>query len=179
MHTRLRSQPAVSIVPDDSNGSALYTGDLTRRYFDDFGRKTIRLAPLQIHSQQHLSPVLGLRPARPGLNVEECIRAVGLVTEHPTKFETLDIRLNVIDIGANPFDGRLVTLGFGHLQKFRGFRENGVYASSGSLKRDEGDEGNQPGQGGSIQKDRGADEGNERELPPVDERRGQGAEARS
>jgi len=70
------------------HGRALDACHFTGRRLDDLGVETMCLGPPQIHAQQHLGPVLCLRAARTGLNVEVCIAGVHFAREHAPELET-------------------------------------------------------------------------------------------
>jgi hypothetical protein len=89
--------------------------------------KIIRLTPSQIHSQQHLSPILGFRPTGARLYIEKRIRLIGLAVEHPKEFQMLNIRLDTIDIRLNFVDRCLIIIGFRQLDEFSRFQEGRVY----------------------------------------------------
>jgi hypothetical protein len=60
-------EPAVGVVADDVHARALDAGNFAGRLVDDLGLEAAPFAPLQVHAQEHLRPVLRLRAARPAL----------------------------------------------------------------------------------------------------------------
>ena len=56
----------------------------------DFGQlntKTFFLTPAQIHSQQHIGPVLGFGTTRAGLNIDKRRVLILLTGKHPPEFK--------------------------------------------------------------------------------------------
>jgi hypothetical protein len=58
----------------------------------------VRLRPAQIHPQQHFRPVLRLRATRTRLDIEVRAIRVHFAGEHAPEFETLDSRLESLQV---------------------------------------------------------------------------------
>ena len=119
MHAGLGPQPAVGVLADDADRGALDPGDFAGGGFEELGRKALRLAVLQVHAQQHLGPVLGLRAAGAGLDVDESIPGIVRAAEHALELEALDILAHHIDVAAEPAEGGLVLLRLGQIEQIR------------------------------------------------------------
>ncbi len=59
--------------------------------------ETVLLRPPQVHAQQHLGPVLGLEPARAGVDLQECALVVVVPGKHVGPFYGLDMLLELCD----------------------------------------------------------------------------------
>ena len=99
VHAEFGPEPAERVIALDVHGRALDAGDLALRHLDQLGIESVGLGPFQVHAQQHLGPILRFGPARTGLDVEECIRVVGLAAEHALEFEFLDVDLDTGHVG--------------------------------------------------------------------------------
>ena len=89
MHTRFGAQPAKGVVPIKFDGRAFNASDFTRRTFNQLGFKALRLAPAQVHPQQHFSPILRFGATRPRLNIEISVVLVNLAREHAAKLQLI------------------------------------------------------------------------------------------
>jgi hypothetical protein len=77
------------------------------------------LGPAQVHSQQHLGPVLCLGAAGARLDVEECVAGVEFAGKHSPKLETANLLFVLGEIGRQLISGLLVFFRNGEFQEFR------------------------------------------------------------
>ena len=98
VHAGLGAQPAVCVVAVDAHGRALDARLLARRALHQLGIEAAPLGPAQVHSKQHLGPVLRLGAAGAGLDVEEGRRGVHLAGEHAPELELGEPRLERVEV---------------------------------------------------------------------------------
>ncbi len=82
-----------------------------------------RLGPAQVHAQQHLRPVLRLRAAGAGLDVEESAARVHLAREHARELELADAFLELRRVLHDFRKSRFVAFRLDERQEFRGIGE--------------------------------------------------------
>ena len=70
----------------------------------------MRLAPAQVHAQQHLGPVLGFGAAGTGLDVQIGVGGVHLAGEHAAEFQVGDHALQALQVRFHFRDGGFVAL---------------------------------------------------------------------
>src|SRR5580698_8530748 len=87
VHTGLGAQPAIGVLALYRDAGALDAGDFPGTAVDDFTGEAARSAPAQVHSQQHLRPVLRLGAARPRLDIEEGAVRVHRAAKHALEFQ--------------------------------------------------------------------------------------------
>jgi hypothetical protein len=81
------------------------------------------LAPAEVHPEQHFGPVLRLRAARAGLDVDERVRRIHLPREHALEFELLDLRREVLDVVGDRGDRAVVVLAEREIEEVARFAE--------------------------------------------------------
>ena len=104
MDARLGTQPAVSVLSGNMHRRTLDTGDFTRRGLDDLCLEPMRLRPAQIHTQNHLRPVLGFCAAGTRLDVEIRVVGIHLTGEHTAKLKVTDTPLVDFEIANDLVD---------------------------------------------------------------------------
>jgi hypothetical protein len=77
----LAAQVAVGVVARHGEGGALDTRLVPRLRVENLGRVLVCLAPAEVHAEQHLGPVAGLRAAGPGVHRDDRIAGVMLARE--------------------------------------------------------------------------------------------------
>ena len=87
MHPCLGAQPSEGVLPFKLHRRTLQAGHLTSRRLDQRRLEPLVFTPSQIHSQQHLSPILRLGASRAGLNIQISIILVRLAREHSSEFQ--------------------------------------------------------------------------------------------
>ena len=98
MHSALRAQPAVGVIALDLHRHALDAGDFAGGNLADLGVESAAFAPAQIHSQQHLGPVLRLGAAGAGVDRQPGVARIHFAVEHALKLQRLEPALAVIEI---------------------------------------------------------------------------------
>jgi len=76
MHAGFGRQQTIRIFALDFKSHALDAGFLARLIIDNFGLESSALGPLDVHAQEHLSPILRFRSARPGMNGADRIAGI-------------------------------------------------------------------------------------------------------
>ena len=117
VHPGFSAQPAVGILALEMDGGALDTGHFPRRDLDQLGAEIVGLAPAQVHPQHHLGPVLGLRAAGAGLDVQVGVIDIHLAAEHAAEFQLLEQRHQAVDFLLHLGDRVGVVFGGGQLQQ--------------------------------------------------------------
>jgi hypothetical protein len=117
VHAGLGLEPAIGVIALDAHGGRLDAGHFAAADFHQLGLPAARLAPAQVHAQQHLGPVLGLGTAGAGLDVEVGIGGIHLAAEHALELELLELGLAGIDIGHHGLEGLEVVLHLRELEQ--------------------------------------------------------------
>lgn len=78
------------------------------------GLEALALGVLQVLAQQHAGPVAGLGAAGAGLDVHEAVQRVGLIAEHAAEFQLLDERAQLLGLGFDGHQARLVAFFLAH-----------------------------------------------------------------
>ena len=117
MHARLRAQPAEGVLARELDRGALDTRHFAAGHLDELCVETARLAPAQVHAQEHLGPVLRLRAAGAGLDVQEGVVGVHLAIEHAAEFELLEDTGKLGDLAFEVFQGCFVIFLAGQLDQ--------------------------------------------------------------
>src|SRR6185312_6478836 len=81
MHAALCLEPAIGVLADDPQRRGFDARLFARTLFDPFDLVAVLLGPARIHAQQHLGPVLRLRAAGAGVDLEIGVVAVRLARE--------------------------------------------------------------------------------------------------
>ena len=75
------------------------------------------LTPTQIHSQQHLCPILGLGTTGTGLDIHEGATGIHFTAEHPAEFQLTDLGFQTVQVRNQFIHGALVLLFDSHFQQ--------------------------------------------------------------
>src|SRR3990172_2798436 len=109
----LRPEPAVRPPAVDRHGDALEAGLLALLLVEDLGPEAMALGPAQVHPEEHLGPVRGLRAARAGADRQERVAIVVLAREEEGRPLAGEVGLEggglTIELG-----GQLDIVGLGH-----------------------------------------------------------------
>jgi hypothetical protein len=109
VHAGFRRKQTVGVVTRDRDRDALEPGLLSGLVVDDLGPEAAPLRPAEIHSQQHLGPVLRLGPAGAGMNGHERVLAIVLAPQHLLDLARLHFLVECVerprDVGFNGFAG--------------------------------------------------------------------------
>ena len=81
--------------------------------------EAVLVAPLEIHAQQHVRPVLPFGTAGAGLDIDITVRVVHLAREHALEFHVVGEPGEALDIGGNAGDGARVVLHLGEFEKLQ------------------------------------------------------------
>ena len=113
MHPALGRQKSERVAASHDEGGGLETCFLSRSRLLYLDGEPSALSPARVHPQHHLGPVLGIGPARPGVDLGHRVAIVVLATEERTEFEGPEPAVEVADdlFGFGP--QRLVAL-LGH-----------------------------------------------------------------
>src|SRR5262245_41872283 len=82
MHACFGRHEAIGVIAGDGEGRALDTCFLTGLVVDDVALESAPLCPLEIHTEEHLRPVLRLGAARSRVNRHDGVGAVVLAAQH-------------------------------------------------------------------------------------------------
>src|SRR3546814_9375694 len=101
-----------------------WSSDVCSSYlFHQFGLPAARLAPAQVHAQQHLGPVLRLGTTGAGLDVDERVVRIHLAGEHALEFQLADLRLELAQIVDHRLGSLVISVGDRHFQQITGIGE--------------------------------------------------------
>ena len=81
---------SVGVPSHDLHGCALDAGTLTLKAIDEDRLEALPLTPPQVHAEQHLTPVLGLRSPCAGVYREQRVSLVVLSAQHVPELELID-----------------------------------------------------------------------------------------
>ena len=88
----------------------------------------MRLAPAQVHAQQHCRPILRLGAAGTGLDVEERVVGVHLARKHAPEFERGQFGVERLDVLGDRLHQAGVALGARQFQQIAGLAEARIQA---------------------------------------------------
>src|SRR5438094_8464996 len=71
VNAALRAEPAEGGLTRDSDGDALIAGLFTRRLVENLAVHLVAFGPAQVRPQQHLGPILRVRPPPAGLDADQ------------------------------------------------------------------------------------------------------------
>ena len=135
MHTCFSAQPPIRIVTCEAHRGALDARYFTRALIDHFGAKPARVAPLEIHAQQHLRPVLSFRASRARLYVEKRIVRIHRARKHASEFELAHSLLKARRIGLDALHRLSVIFLDGEIEELAGIAQPRVEAIECSDQR--------------------------------------------
>src|SRR6266516_1984959 len=78
----LRTQIAIGIASRNFNRDALHTRLIAFTVIVNFGAKLVLLSPAQVHTQQHLSPILSINTPTTRVNTQNSVAFIMFSTEH-------------------------------------------------------------------------------------------------
>jgi hypothetical protein len=113
----LGAEVAVSVVAADLEGRGLDPGNLALGLLEDLDPEAPALGVLDVHPHQHLRPVLGLGAAGAGLDVDEAVRRIERVPEHPPELPLLDLGREAGGVALDRLQRRVVTFVAGELEE--------------------------------------------------------------
>ena len=87
VYAPLGLEVAVGVAARGTQRGVLDTGFFAVRHVNDVGRESTRIGPTGVHAQQHLGPVLGFGTAGAGLDGQEGVMFVVLVTQQQLKLK--------------------------------------------------------------------------------------------
>ena len=67
---------------------------------EDFTLEAVALTPSEVHSEEHVGPVAGLRTARTGVNREEHVVLVEFTVQQGLELKRSVGRIDLVDLGA-------------------------------------------------------------------------------
>ncbi len=117
------AQVAVRVVAVHLDRCALDAGDFAFRLFQDLGLVTTALAIAQIHALEHRCPILRLRAAAAGLDVDEARVGIHRIVEHPAEFHVIDDAFELGNVALQRDQRRIVALRPRHFEQFRAVRQ--------------------------------------------------------
>ena len=120
VHAGFGAQVAVGVVASDLDAGALDAGDLAVRLLEDLGLIALALAVAQVHAQQHRRPVLGLRAAASGLDVDEARVGIHRIGEHPAELHRRDDILQALYVTLDRLQRVIVPFGARELEQLAG-----------------------------------------------------------
>ena len=126
VHTNLRAQPAKGIFATYLHRRTLNTSYITSRALHQLRLKTLIVRPAQIHTQQHLRPILRLSATRTRLNIQIGIISIHLTAKHTAKLQLSQLRLKASNLSLHLRHSISVILLNRHLQQLTGIRHTRV-----------------------------------------------------
>ena len=121
MNAALRFEPAISIGAVDANRRRFDPGLLAAAFLEPFDLVSVGIGPAHIHAQQHLCPILGLGSARPGMDFEIAVVAVGFARQQAFEFAPRRLGAQFFERGLGLGDDRRVTLALAQFDQFERF----------------------------------------------------------
>ncbi len=116
-------EPAIGVVALDQERRALDPGLLAVGPIDDVDLEAVLLGPAAVHALQHLGPVLALRAAGAGMDLEIGVVRIGLAGEQALDLAARGLGLDPADGGLAFPDARRVALGLAELDQRHGILE--------------------------------------------------------
>jgi hypothetical protein len=111
------AQVAVGVDPADGERGTIDAGFVARLIVDHVRAIAAALTPAQVHAHQHLSPVLGLGAARPGMNADDGASMIDGPRQHSLQLglahPPLELRGQALEFGQRA----LVVFGRGELEQ--------------------------------------------------------------
>jgi hypothetical protein len=98
VHALLGAEEAVGVLPAGPERRRLDPGLLARARLEELDVEAALLGPAHEHAQDHLGPVLGVGPARAGVDGHERVAAVIGAREQALLFELAQLRLDRVDL---------------------------------------------------------------------------------
>jgi hypothetical protein len=98
MHTRLGCEVSIPILAEHTERHRFDAGFFTVLVIDHLRLEAVLLSPPQIHAHQHLGPVLRLRAAGSGMNVDDGIQPVVFTGQQNFRFDAIHECLEVFQL---------------------------------------------------------------------------------
>ena len=125
MYAGFGTQPAIGVVALDVNGGALDARHFTFHQLDNLGLEATALSPAQVHTQQHIGPVLGFGATGTSLDIEVGVVGVHFTGEHAAEFELFELFIKALKIGLDLGNGAFVLFFCGNIQQAFGVFQAG------------------------------------------------------
>ena len=91
MDTCFGTQPTISVFALNVNRSTFDACNFTFGDFHQLAFEAMRFDPAQVHTQQHVGPVLSLGTTRASLNFNIAVVLVHLAREHAAEFQNFQL----------------------------------------------------------------------------------------
>ena len=101
MGADLRTQVAIGVASCDFNRRAFNARLVTLGIIVHLGAEFVALGPTEIHTEEHLGPVLCIHPAATGVHTHNSIAFVVFAIQHQRELELLDF---LLELGKRPGD---------------------------------------------------------------------------
>ena len=111
MDTDLARQQAIGIRTAEREGRTLDPGLVALLVVQHLGLETLLFGPSEIHSEEHLRPILGLGSPRSGVNRDDGVLRVVLPAEELLDFRRLDLPLQLVQVALQVVGNGLPFLG--------------------------------------------------------------------
>jgi len=98
MDTDLTRQQAIGMRTAEREGRALDPGLVALLVVKHLGLETLLFGPSEIHSEEHLRPILRLGSPRSGVNRDDGVLRVVLPAEELLDFRRLDLLLQLVQV---------------------------------------------------------------------------------
>src|SRR5579875_431613 len=95
MRANLRAEVAVGVAPANLDGNALYPRFLTLVVLINLGTEFVAFGPAQVHTQQHLGPILRIYTTAARVNTHDRVACIVFTVEHERELQLLDILLDI------------------------------------------------------------------------------------
>lgn len=125
------TQPTISVFALNVNRSTFDACNFTFGDFHQFAFEAMRFDPAQVHTQQHVRPVLSLGTTRASLNFNIAVVLVHLAREHATELKYLQLRLKAIQFALYFVDGVFIVFFDGHIQQVFSIAQTAVEGING------------------------------------------------
>ncbi len=117
MYTGFGTQPAIGVFALNVNGGTFDARDFTFRDFHQLAFEAMSFDPAQVHTQQHVGPVLSFGTTGAGLNFHVGVVFVHFAREHAAEFEHFQLGLQFVQFGDDVIHCTFITFFNSHIQQ--------------------------------------------------------------
>ena len=117
MHAGLGAQPTIGVFAPHFHAGALDAGHFPGTRIDHLAGEAAGGAPAQVHTQQHLRPVLRLGAAGARLDVEKRVVRVHLAAKHAFQLQVPHLGLEALRVALDVARGALLALRLGQFEE--------------------------------------------------------------
>ena len=125
------TQPTISVFALNVNRRAFDACNFTFGDFHQLAFEAMRFDPAQVHTQQHVGPVLSLGTTRSSLNFNIAVVLVHFAREHTTEFKHFQLSLQAVQLAFYFLYGVFVVFFNRHIQQVTGIRQAAIEVIDG------------------------------------------------